>query len=102
MKDIAHSLLFIHPDLANKREGGINERRSVMHEVHAALAVIALRREFGGPDRPTEDEFYARYSEVPWRRLARFSRVVLGMMKPRLKENSASGASQHVCSLSKA
>lgn len=42
-----------------------------MHEVHAALAIMALKRQVGQKDRVSEDEFYAQFREAPWSRLRR-------------------------------
>lgn len=57
--------------MMDKREDGIDYRRSVMHEVHAALAIMALKRQVGQKGQVSEDEFYAQYGEAPWGRLRR-------------------------------
>ena len=66
----------MHLNLVNRREDGIHERRSVMHEVYAALSTINLQQQLGGRERLSEDEFYASYSEPPWRRWSRVIRVL--------------------------
>ena len=75
-----------------------------MHEVYAALAVVALRRQLGGPVRLSEDEFYALYSEPPWRRLAKLGHALFAKLtwKERAKAPQQSAACQFNCSPSKA
>jgi len=51
-----------------------------MHEVHAALAIVALRRHLRNSDRPSEDEFYASYGEAPWRRLAKICHALIARL----------------------
>ena len=59
-----------------------------MHEVYAALAIAALSHERGQKARPSEEEFYAQYSEVPWGRIRR----LVGAMR----ENLARGREKQV------
>lgn len=75
-----------------------------MHEVHAALAVVALRRQLGEPVRISEDEFYALYSEAPWRRLAKLSHALFARLTWRAPAAAPqqSGACQFDCGLTKA
>lgn len=47
-----------------------------MHEVYAALSIITLKQQLGGRERLSEDEFYANYSEPPWRRWSRGVRAL--------------------------
>lgn len=72
----------------DKGEDGINSRRSVMHEVYAALAIAALSQERGQKARLSEEEFYAQYSEVPWARLRRFIRA---MRERQVRKRQAQG-----------
>jgi hypothetical protein len=102
MKYIARSWLFIHPNLETKREDGINERRSVMHETYVALAIASLQKEFGDRGRLSEDEFYARYSEAPWQRMARLSRRLLDRVRSRKLMEPAVTIDHHACHLAKA
>ncbi|MBB5277436.1 hypothetical protein HNR26_003516 [Rhizobium rosettiformans] len=44
-----------------------------MHEVYAAIAITALKREIGQKEQMSEDAFYAQYSEAPWTKLLRLS-----------------------------
>lgn len=48
-----------------------------MHEVYAAFSIITLQQQLGGRERLSEDEFYASYSEPPWRRWSRAIRALL-------------------------
>ncbi|MGQ2970843.1 MAG: hypothetical protein ACT6RF_19035, partial [Allorhizobium sp.] len=85
-----------------KREDGINERRSVMHETYVALAIASLQKEFGGRGRLSEDDFYARYSEAPWQRLARFGHSLLDRIRPRKLMEPTVTVDHHACHLAKA
>ncbi len=77
-------------------------RRSVMHETYVALAIASLQKEFGGHGRLSEDEFYARYSEAPWQRLARLSRRLRDRIRPRKPVALTVTAVHDACRLAKA
>ncbi|MBC2771798.1 hypothetical protein H6M51_02930 [Rhizobium sp. AQ_MP] len=73
-----------------------------MHEVHAALAIVALRRQFRKSDRLSEDEFYASYGEAPWQRLAKFSHAVVDRLARNEQTAQQPSAYHPECRLSKA
>jgi hypothetical protein len=92
----------MQPNMETKREDGINERRSVMHETYVALAIASLQKEFGDRSQLSEDEFYARYSEPPWQRLARFGHSLLDRIRPRKPVALTVTAVHDACRLAKA
>lgn len=92
----------MHRNLEDKRDDGINLRRSVMQETYAALAIIALQKKVGKPDQLSEDEFYAQFCEAPWQRLARFSRALLDRTGSRKPIAPTVTADHYDCRLAKA
>lgn len=102
MKDIAQKLMFMHPNLKNRKADGIHERTSVMHEVYAALSIITLQQQLGGRERLSEDEFYASYSEPPWHRWSRLIQTLFDRLKQtRRTEDVCTTGTSHACRLAK-
>lgn len=73
-----------------------------MHETYVALAIASLQKEFGDRGQLSEDEFYARYSEAPWQRLARLSRRLLDLVRSRKPVALTVTAVHDACRLTKA
>lgn len=73
-----------------------------MHETYVALAIASLQKGFGDRGRLSEDEFYARYSEAPWQRLARLSRRLLDLVRSRKLMEPIVTVDHHACRLAKA
>ncbi len=63
-----------------------------MHEVHAALAIMALKRQVGQKGQVSEDEFYAQYGEALWGRLRRLVGVVQRRLRWRPKARAVKEA----------
>lgn len=87
----------------NRRRDGIEYRRSVMHEVYAAIALTALQRQVGQKEHMSEDAFYAQYSEAPWTKLRRLADRLRRTLRRRREARSVVDAhSGHACRLADA
>ncbi len=73
-----------------------------MHETYVALAIASLQKEFGDRAQLSEDEFYARFSEMPWQRLARLGRRLVDRVRSRKRMEQMVTVDQHACHLAKA
>ena len=74
-----------------------------MHEVYAAIALTALKREVGQKEQMSEDAFYAQYSEAAWSRLRRLADRLKRTVQRRQKERGVAEAPPgHACRLADA
>ena len=69
-----------------------------MLEVHAALAIMALKRQVGQKGQVSEDEFYAQYGEAPWGRLRRLVGVAQRRLRWRPEARTVKEADPPRCS----
>ncbi len=74
-----------------------------MHEVYAAIAITALKRQVGQKEHMSEDAFYAQYSEAPWTKLRRLADRLRRTLRRRREARSVVDAHPgHACRLADA
>ena len=74
-----------------------------MHEVYAAIAITALKRELGQKEHMSEDAFYAQYSEAPWTKLRRLAdRLKRAVRRRRETRGVVDAHPGHTCRLADA
>ncbi|MDQ0419755.1 hypothetical protein J2045_000768 [Peteryoungia aggregata LMG 23059] len=74
-----------------------------MHEVYAAYSIIILQQQLGGRERLSEDEFYASYSEPPWRGWSRGIRALFDRsQRVRQRETIPNPGDSQACCLKEA
>lgn len=74
-----------------------------MHEVYAAIAITALKRQVGQKEQMSEDAFYAQYSEGPWTRLRRLADRLRRTLRRRREARAVGDAhAGHACRLADA
>ena len=74
-----------------------------MHEVYAAIALTALKRQVGQKEQMSEDAFYAQYSEAPWSGLRRLvDRLKRTVRRRREARGVAEAHYGHACRLADA